>query len=186
MTWTPRPNEPKHRVYFPSATVVQCSKHPEERKSWQLCRITVTSLSNDTTRCPPPMTQWALWSTRGGLIQKVTSTLRITENLTDGAHLFLVAICVCVKRLRQLSSQFTRLRKLSRLSQLKNTSSDDRPMTGALSLDRADLTWHCSKVIRLKGWRQRRRDYSKRALYLTHVLHLYNWLLALCLLIVSV
>ncbi len=33
----------------------------------------------------------------------------------------------------------------------------------------SDLTWSCSKVIRLKGWRQRRFDFFRQALKLTNV-----------------
>lgn len=35
---------------------------------------------------------------------------------------------------------------------------EDRPPTGAFGPDQADLTWNRSKVIRLRGWMQRRPD----------------------------
>lgn len=69
-----------------------------------------------------------------------------------------IAVLVCVKRFRQLSSQFARVWELHRSSQLKNTSNEDRPPTEAFSLNQADLTWNCSDATRLRGWLQRRLD----------------------------
>lgn len=59
---------------------------------------------------------------------------------------------------------------------------EDRPPTGAFSPDQADLTWNRSKVIRLRGWMQRRPDFFfffRQALKLRNILVLWDRFLLL-------